>query len=70
MASARQLRDKIIEIAKRSQKLHPTNVDARAVCFIARLSGAMQVLAEFELDNALWGLVTTEQPPNKPTDGA
>jgi hypothetical protein len=70
MSTARQLRDKIIEIAKRAQELHPTSVDARAVCFIARLSGAMQILGEFELDNALWDLVTTEQPSSKPTDGA
>jgi hypothetical protein len=70
MATAKQIRDAIVRVAARAHAEHPTDIDARARCFVARLSGSMDCFGEATVDSALWGLLSNDPAPRQPVDGA
>lgn len=63
MTTAAKLRDTILRCAREAIQAEPTCVDDRLHSFIAKMSGAMEVIGERELDESLWSLL---QAPAKP----
>jgi acetolactate synthase small subunit len=70
MATAKEFRARIVEIAHEVIQAEPTNVDARARSFIARLSGSMVFHGEKAAEIALRKVLGMDIPPNGPADGA
>lgn len=67
MATAQQLRKQIAECARSALQREPTNAEARALCFVAYLAGAMAYHGE----SAIQGVLNTVAGrKNSATDGA
>jgi hypothetical protein len=57
MTTADQLRRALKSSAERAMTAEPVDLDKRARCFIASLSGSMEHLQEVDLDKTLWALL-------------
>jgi hypothetical protein len=68
MATAKAFRRSILECAKEAMEAEPTDINARARSFTARLSGSMGFHEELDIETALRELLGLDT--NLPTDGA
>jgi hypothetical protein len=69
-ATANKLREAILRCASNAHSAEPEDTDARLHCFVAGLSGSMEVLGEVDLDHALWDLMKLRAEPCRRTDAS
>lgn len=71
MATAKNIRAAMIRCAEAAMQDCPDHITSRAQCFVARLSGALEVIGgEAALEIALWNVMSTRPRNAISTDGA